>query len=104
MATLRILSELANNQSIEAVEAQPHVCCAGSHENARRRAQPQHPATPSAAAGCATLSHRAPQSNAAVRPHRSPARSRSEDLEPEPLETVRSQPSFLSASSPHSLD
>jgi len=104
MPTLRILFELANNQSIEAVEAQPHVCCAGSYENARRRAQPEHPATPAVTSGRANSRLRALQSNAAVRPHRSQVRSRCEDHQRARFETGCSAPDFPSASSPYSLD
>ena len=42
MTALRILLELADDKSIETIEAQPHIRPAGSHEDARGRAQTQH--------------------------------------------------------------
>ena len=42
MTALRILLELPNDKSIEAIEAEPHVRRAGGHENARGRAQTEH--------------------------------------------------------------
>ena len=38
MAALRVLLQLADNKSIEAIKAETHIGCAGSDENARRRA------------------------------------------------------------------
>jgi hypothetical protein len=59
MSALRILLQLADHQGIEAVEAKPHICCAGSHENARGRAQAEHPATPAVTSGRTNLHRRA---------------------------------------------
>ena len=46
MTTLGVLLQLADHKSIEAIEPEPHIGFAGSHENARGRAQAQHRATP----------------------------------------------------------
>src|ERR1039458_2909860 len=46
LTTLRVLLQLADHKSIEAIKAQTHVGFASSHENARGRAQAQHRATP----------------------------------------------------------
>src|SRR6266404_2611876 len=103
MTTLRILFELTDHQGIEAVEAKPHVCFASGHENARGRAQAEHPATPAVTSGRANPHRRALESGAATRTHRSLARPRSEALERERSETGRSAPRLLSASSRYSL-
>lgn len=42
MTALRILLELADDKSIEPIKAPPHICRAGSHENARGCAQAEH--------------------------------------------------------------
>jgi hypothetical protein len=42
MAALRILPQLAGGKSIKAIEAQPHVCRASGHIDARGRAQAKH--------------------------------------------------------------
>src|ERR1035438_10299612 len=55
MAALWVLLQLADNKSIEAIEAETHIGFAGSDENARRRAKTKHRAMPARARRSAVL-------------------------------------------------